>query len=64
MPSRKKEKRVVVVYGETGYVIHDFGENESPRFGLYNSSSKKYEGKSDSPLDFDDKMEAVWAGNS
>lgn len=56
MPSRRKGVRTVVVYGETGYVIHDFGENESPRFGLYNSSTKKYLIKSDCPLEFDEKV--------
>lgn len=54
MPSKKSKERIVLQYIGTDYVVKDLGENESPRFLLYDKKSKKQVKKSDNPLDFDE----------
>ena len=55
-----KNLNIVVAYGETGYVINDFGPDKSPRFELYHIYDKKSIKKSDNPWDFDDYMLKIW----
>lgn len=58
--ARTKNLNIVVTYGETGYVINDFGPDKSPRFELYHIYDKKSIKKSDNPWDFDDYMLKIW----
>lgn len=55
--ARTKQLNLVVRFGGTPYVINDLGLGKSPRFELYNESTKAVESKSDNPRDFDD---IVW----
>ena len=58
--ARTKNLNIVVTYGETGYIINDFGPDKSPRFELYHIYDKKSIKKSDNPWDFDDYMLKIW----
>lgn len=58
--ARTKNLNIVVTYGDTGYVINDFGLDKSPRFELYHIYDKKSIKKSDNPWDFDDYMLKIW----
>lgn len=55
--ARTKQLNLVLRFDETPYVINDLGPTKSPRFELYNESTKTVESKSDNPRDFD---ELVW----
>lgn len=55
-----KNLNIVVTYGETGYIINDFGPDKSPRFELYHIYDKKSIKKSNNPYDFDEYMMKVW----
>lgn len=57
---RVKNLNIVTTYGDTGYVINDFGPGKSPRFELYYIPDKKSIKKSDNPYDFDDYMTKIW----
>lgn len=57
---RVKNLNIVVTYGETGYIINDFGPDKSPRFELYHIPTKKSIKKSNNPYDFDEYMMKVW----
>ena len=57
---RIKNLNIVVTYGDTGYVINDFGPDKSPRFELYYIPNKKSIKKSNNPYDFDEYMAKVW----
>lgn len=58
--ARTKNLNIVVDYGNTGYVINDFGPDKSPRFELYHIYNKKSIKKSDNPRDFDEYMAKIW----
>ena len=58
--ARTKNLNIVVTYGDTGYVINDFGPDKSPRFELYHIYDKKSIKKSNNPYDFDEYMMKVW----
>ena len=58
--ARTKNLNIVVAYGNTGYVINDFGQDKSPRFELYHIPDKKSIKKSDNPRDFDEYMTKIW----
>ena len=58
--ARTKNLNIVVAYGNTGYVINDFGQDKSPRFELYHIPDKKSIKKSDNPRDLDEYMTKVW----
>lgn len=58
--ARTKNLNIVVTYGDTGYVINDFGTDKSPRFELYHIPDKKSTKKSNNPYDFDEYMTKVW----
>lgn len=51
--SRTKQLNLVVRFGGTPYVINDLGFGKSPRFELYNETTKTVEAKTDNPRDFD-----------
>ena len=51
--ARTKQLNLVVRFGGTPYVINDLGLSKSPRFELYNETTKAVEAKSDNPRDFD-----------
>lgn len=51
--ARTKQLNLVVRFIGTPYVINDLGPGKSPRFELYNESTKNVEAKSDTPRDFD-----------
>ena len=55
--ARTKQLNLVVRFGGTPYVINDLGFNKSPRFELYNETTKAVEAKADNPRDFDN---IVW----
>ena len=55
--ARTKKLNLVVQLGETPYVINDLGSGKSPRFELYNQTTKTVEAKSNNPMDFDN---IVW----
>ena len=57
---RVKNLNIIVTYGDTGYVINDFGPDKSPRFELYYIPTKKLIKKSDNPYNFDEYMTKVW----
>lgn len=57
---RIKNLNIVVTYGDTGYVINDFGPDKSPRFELYYIPDKKSIKKSNNPYDFDKYIAKVW----
>lgn len=58
--ARTKNLNIVVTYGDTGYVINDFGPDKSPRFELYHIYDKKSIKKSNNPYDFDEYIVKVW----
>lgn len=58
--ARTKNLNIVVTYGDTKYVVNDFGPDKSPRFELYHIYDKKSIKKSDNPWDFDDYMLKIW----
>ena len=58
--ARTKNLNIVVTYGETGYIINDFGSDKLLRFELYHIYDKKSIKKSDNPWDFDDYMLKIW----
>lgn len=58
--ARTKNLNIVVTYGDTGYMINDFGPDKSPRFELYHIYDKKSIKKSNNPYDFDEYMVKVW----
>lgn len=58
--ARTKNLNIVVTYGDTGYIINDFGPDKSPRFELYHIYDKKSIKKSDNPWNFDDYMLKIW----
>lgn len=58
--TRTKNLNIVVTYGDTDYVINDFGPDKSPRFELYHIYDKKSIKKSNNPYDFDKYMAKVW----
>ncbi len=51
--ARTKQLNLVVRFSGTPYVINDLGPSKSPRFELYNESTKNVEAKSDNPRNFD-----------
>lgn len=51
--ARTKQLNLVVRFNGTPYVINDLGLGKSPRFELYNETTKAVEAKSDNPRDFD-----------
>lgn len=55
--ARTKQLNLVVRFNGTPYVINDLGLDKSPRFELYNETTKAVEAKSDNPRDFDN---IVW----
>ena len=55
-----KQLKIIVTYGDTGYVVNDLGQNKSPRFELYHITTKKSIKKSNNPLDFDEYMDKIW----
>lgn len=55
--ARTKQLNLVVRFGGTSYVINDLGFGKSPRFELYNETTKTVEAKTDNPRDFDN---IVW----
>ena len=57
---RVKNLNIVTTYGDTGYVINDFGPDKSPRFELYYIPDKKSIKKSNNPWDFDEYMGKIW----
>ena len=57
---RVKILNIITTYGDTGYVVNDFGPDKSPRFELYHISTKKSIKKSNNPLDFDEYMNKIW----
>lgn len=58
--AKTKQLNIVVRFGGTSYVINDLGFGKSPRFELYNETTKTVEAKSDNPRDFDN---IVWKEN-
>ena len=58
--SKSKNLKIVVTYGDTGYVINDLGQFKSPRFELYHIPTKKSIKKSNNPLDFNKYMDKIW----
>lgn len=58
--ARTKNLNIVVTYGDTGYIINDFGPDKSPRFELYHIYDKKSIKKSDNPWDFDNYITKIW----
>lgn len=58
--ARTKQLNLVVRFGGTPYVINDLGLGKSPRFELYNETTKTVEAKADNPRDFDN---IVWKEN-
>ena len=58
--ARTKILDIVVSYGDTGYVVNDFGLDKSPRFELYHIPNKKSIKKSNNPYDFDEYMTKIW----
>lgn len=58
--ARTKNLNIVVTYGNTGYMINDFGPDKSPRFELYHIYDKKSIKKSNNPYDFDEYMVKIW----
>lgn len=58
--ARTKNLNIVVSYGDTGYIVNDFGPDKSPRFELYHIPDKKLIKKSDNPWDFDNYMTKIW----
>lgn len=61
---KSKQNKIVVSYGGTQYIVKDYGENEFPRFALYNQKEKETKMKSDNPLYFDEYMKSVWGGKN
>lgn len=55
--ARTKQLNLVVRFSGTSYVINDLGLDKSPRFELYNETTKTVEAKADNPRDFDN---IVW----
>lgn len=55
--AKTKQLNLVVRFGGTSYVINDLGFGKSPRFELYNETTKTVEAKADNPIDFDN---IVW----
>lgn len=55
--ARTKQLNLVVQFGGTPYSVNDLGFGKSPRFELYNQTTKQIEAKSDNPRDFD---KLVW----
>lgn len=55
--ARTKQLNLVVRFGGTPYAINDLGVGKSPRFELYNETTKTVEAKTDNPRDFDN---IVW----
>lgn len=55
--ARTKQLNLVVRFGGTPYRINDLGLSKSPRFELYNETTKAIEAKSNNPRDFDN---IVW----
>ena len=51
--ARTKQLNLVVRFGGTPYAINDLGVGKSPRFELYNETTKAIEAKSNNPRDFD-----------
>lgn len=49
MPRVKNFNNIVVVYGATGYCIHDAGETKSPRFILFNEKDNEVILKTNDP---------------
>ena len=58
--ARTKNLNIVVTYGNTGYVVNDFGPEKSPRFELYHIPTKKSIKKSNNPWDFDEILWKIW----
>lgn len=54
---RTKQLNIVVQFSGTPYVINDLGNDKSPRFELYNETTKQVEAKSNDPRTFDN---IVW----
>ena len=55
--ARTKQLNIILRCGGTPYVINDLGLGKSPRFELYNETTKTVEAKADNPRDFDN---LVW----
>ena len=49
--ARTKQTNFVVDYGGSDYYLNDLGEEKSPRFELYNESTKKTILKTNNPYD-------------
>ena len=58
--ARTKSINIVVTYGNTGYVVNDFGIGKNPRFELYHIPSKKSIKKSNNPNDFEEYIWKIW----
>ena len=58
--ARTKNLNIIVTYGDTGYIINDFGPTKSTRFELYYIPTKKSIKKSNNPYDFDEYMLEIW----
>lgn len=58
--AKTKQLNLVVRFGGTSYVINDLRFGKSPRFELYNETTRAIEAKSDNPRDFDN---IVWKEN-
>ena len=58
--AKTKQLNIVVTFMGTPYVINDLGFGKTPRFELYNETTKTVEAKADNPRDFDN---IVWKEN-
>ena len=54
---RIKKINPVVHYGDTNWIINDYGNGQ---FGLYNTITKKILAKSNNPLDFDKHIDKIF----
>ena len=54
---RTKKINAVVQYGDTGWIINDYGNGQ---FDLYNTKTKQILAKSNNPLDFDKHIDKIF----
>ena len=54
---RTKKINAVVQYGDTDWIINDFGNGQ---FELYNINTKQILAKSNNPLDFDKHIDKIF----
>lgn len=57
--AKTKQLNIVVTFMGTPYVINDLGFGKTPRFELYDQTSRQVKSKSNNPKDFDS---IVWEG--